>query len=106
MASGSKKKKFGKTLCPCCEKGYHLEDNCMRKELDEMSALVKQHNIQREKQSDNGHERCHAWKSGLPWSTAYLIDYEASKPPRISSPLSVSKKGPLFTWEMIPKSQQ
>ena len=33
----SKKKKFGKTLCPYCEKGYHLEDHCMRKELDEVS---------------------------------------------------------------------
>ena len=31
-ASGSKKKKFGTTLCPYCEKGYHLEDHCMRKE--------------------------------------------------------------------------
>ena len=48
-ASDSKKKKFGKTLCPYCEKWYHLEDHCMRKELDEMSSLLKQHNIQREK---------------------------------------------------------
>ena len=47
--SHSKKKKFGKALCPYCEKGYHLEDHCMRKELDEMSALLKKHNIQREK---------------------------------------------------------
>ena len=77
-ASCSKKKKFGKTLCPYCEKGYHLEDHCMRKELDEMSALVKQHNIQREKQSDNGHERCHALKAGPPQSIAYLIDSVAS----------------------------
>ena len=30
-ASSSKKKKFEKKLCPYCEKGYHLEDNCMRK---------------------------------------------------------------------------
>ena len=44
-ASGSKKKKFEKKLCPYCEKGYHLEDHCMRKEIDEMSSLLKQHNI-------------------------------------------------------------
>ena len=30
-ASGSKKKKFENNLCPYCEKGYHLEDQCMRK---------------------------------------------------------------------------
>ena len=35
------KKKFGKTLCPYSEKGYHLEDHCMRKELDERSTLLK-----------------------------------------------------------------
>ena len=43
-----------------------------------MSALLKQHNIQREKQSDNGHERWHALKAGLPRSIAYLIDSGAS----------------------------
>ena len=61
-AFGSKKKKFGKKLCPYCEKGYHLEDHCMRKELDEMSTLLKKHNIQRAKQYDDGHERCHSLK--------------------------------------------
>ena len=40
-ASSSKKNKFGKTLCPYCEKGYHLEYHCMTKELDEMSSLLK-----------------------------------------------------------------
>ena len=44
-AFGSKKKKFEKNLCPYCEKGYHLEENCIRKQLDEMSALLKQHNL-------------------------------------------------------------
>ena len=45
VASGSKKKKFEKKLCPYCEKGYHIEDYCMRKQLDEMTALLKKHNI-------------------------------------------------------------
>ena len=40
-ASSSKKKKFEKKLCPYCEKGYHLEEHCMRKQLDEMFALLK-----------------------------------------------------------------
>ena len=43
--SGSKKKKFEKKLCRYCEKGYHLEEHCMSKQLDEMSALLKQQNI-------------------------------------------------------------
>ena len=44
-ASGSTKKKFEKKLCIYFEKGYHLEEHCMRKKLDEMFALLKQHNI-------------------------------------------------------------
>ena len=40
-ASISKKKKFEKNLRPYCEKGCHLEEHCMRKQLDEMIALVK-----------------------------------------------------------------
>ena len=40
-ASGSKKKKFENKLCLYCENGYHIEEHCMRKQLDEMSALLK-----------------------------------------------------------------
>ena len=46
-----------------------------------MTALLKKHNIaspQIAKKSDNGHERCHALKVGLPRSTTYLIDSGAS----------------------------
>ena len=54
----------------------------MRKQLDEMSALLKQHNIAppREKKPDEeasteDTERCHALKENLsPYST-YIIDY-------------------------------
>ena len=84
-ASGSKKKKFGKRLCPYCEKGSHLEDHCMRKELDEMYALLKQHNIAspREKKLDEEPqiediERCHSLKTTISPSLAYIIDYGAS----------------------------
>ena len=44
-AFNSKKKKFENKLCPYCAKGYHLEDHCMKKQIDQMSALLKQHNI-------------------------------------------------------------
>ena len=53
----------------------------MRKQLDEMTALLKQHSIaspERAKKLDNGHERCHALKVGLPHSISYLIDSRAS----------------------------
>ena len=83
---GSKqKKKFENKLCPYYKKGYHLEDHCMRKELDEMSALLKQHNIdpQRAKKLDEEPhtkdvERCHALKSTLFPSSAYIVDFGAS----------------------------
>ena len=39
-ASDSKQKKFEKKLCSYCEKGYHLEEHCMRNQLDEMSTLL------------------------------------------------------------------
>ena len=44
-ASGSKKKKFEKKLCPYCAKGFHLEDHCMKKQIDQLIALLKQHSI-------------------------------------------------------------
>ena len=79
-ASGFKKKKFEKNLCPYCEKGYHLEEHCMRKQLDEMFTLLKQHNIAppRAKKPDEeapteDDERCHALKSTLSPSLAYII---------------------------------
>ena len=71
-ASGSKTKKFENKLCPYCEKRYHLEDQYMRKQLDEMSALLKKHNIYppRAKNPDEeapteDAERCHALKATL-----------------------------------------
>ena len=85
-ASGfKKKKKFEKKLCPYCEKRYHLEDHCMRKELDEMTTLLKQHNISppREKKPDEEAqtkyvERCHDLKETLSQSSACIIDFGAS----------------------------
>ena len=68
----SKKKKFEKKLCPYCEKGYHLEEHYMRKQLDEMSTLLKQQNFAppRAKKPDQealteDAERCHALKETL-----------------------------------------
>ena len=57
----------------------------MRKQLDEMSALLKQHNIAppREKKPDEEAptedvERCHALKETLSPYSAYIIDSRAS----------------------------
>ena len=80
-ASGSKNKFFEKKLCPA----YHLQDHCMRKEIDEMSALLKHHNIvsprakklYKEPKTEDT-KRCHALKATISPSLAYIIDYGAS----------------------------
>ena len=67
-------------------RGFHLEDSCMKKQVDQLTALLKHNNIalpQRAKKSDVGphtedHERCHALNSSLTQSTTHLIDYGAS----------------------------
>ena len=73
-ASGSKKKKkFEKTRCPYCTRGFHSKIQCMEKKIDQLSTLLEQNNIflpQEPKKSDVGqlkedHERCHALKVGF-----------------------------------------
>ena len=42
LALGSKKKKkFEKTRCPYCMRGFHLESQCMKKTINQLSTLVK-----------------------------------------------------------------
>ena len=44
--SGSKKKKFfEKKMCPYCMRGFHPEDSCMKKTLNQLKALCVQNNI-------------------------------------------------------------
>jgi hypothetical protein len=40
-----KKKKKERTLCSYCSKGFHPEENCMRKTIDEMAKQLQQHNL-------------------------------------------------------------
>ena len=40
-ASGSKKKKFEKKMCPYCMRGFHLEKSCMKKQVDQLTTLLK-----------------------------------------------------------------
>ena len=45
-ALGSKKKKkFEKTKCPYCMRGFHPESHCMKKTIDQLSTLLEQNNI-------------------------------------------------------------
>ena len=75
-------KKFEKTKCPYCMRGFHLENQCMKKQIDQLLALLKKNHIslpQRAKNSNDGkltddHESCHAFKASLSRSTTYLID--------------------------------
>ena len=57
-ASGSKrKKKFEKTKCPYCMRGFHPEDSCMKKQVDQLTSLLKHNSIalpQRGKKPDDG----------------------------------------------------
>jgi len=32
-------------LCSYCSKGYHFEDTCMQRQIDEMAKLLQQHNL-------------------------------------------------------------
>jgi hypothetical protein len=41
---GNKNKKERK-LCSYCSKGFHPEENCMRKTIDEMAKQLQQHNL-------------------------------------------------------------
>ena len=86
-ALGSKKnKKFEKTKCPYCMRGFHIEGQCMKKIIDKMSTLLEHNNIslpQRVKKSNvrqpiEDHEMYHSLKIGLTRSKAYLIDSGAS----------------------------
>ena len=41
-ASGSKKKKkFEKTKCSYCMRGFHPEKSCVKKQIDQLSALLE-----------------------------------------------------------------
>ena len=72
--------------CPSCIRGFHPENQCMKKTIDHLSTLLEHNNIslpQGAKKSVVGqpiedHERCYALKAGFTQSKAYLIDSGAS----------------------------
>ena len=67
-------------------RGFHPEIQCMKKKINQLSALLEHKNIalpQAAKrydveQSTEYHDRFHALKVGLTQSKAYLIDSRAS----------------------------
>ena len=73
-ASGSKrKKKFEKTKCPYCMRGFYPKIQCMKKTINQRSTLLEHNNISLPQgankydvgQPTEDHERCHALKEGL-----------------------------------------
>ena len=44
-SSSKKKKKFEKTKCPYCMRGFHPESQCMKKKIDQLSTLLEHNNI-------------------------------------------------------------
>ena len=56
-ASGSKKKKnIDKNICPYCTRVFHLEDECMKKQIDQLSAVLKHNNISLPQRAKNPDE--------------------------------------------------
>ena len=91
--SGSKRSKKngkGKTLCSYRGRGFHLDSSCMRRQIDEMTLILKKHNItaptrkrkddQIEDIEDTGDffERGHAPKASSSTTHVFLIDSGAS----------------------------
>ena len=84
-SDSKKKKKFKKKMCPYCMRGFHLEYSCMKKQVDQLTALLKQNNIalpQRENNPDDepqpeDDETWHSLKAILVQPTTYIIDYGA-----------------------------
>ena len=71
-ASGSKKKKkFKKTKCPYCMRGFHPERQCMKKTIAQLTKILEQNNISLPQGADMSeagekteeYERCHALKA-------------------------------------------
>ena len=83
----SKKNDKGKTLCSYCERGFHPESSCMRRTIDEMSLLLKKHNItvlastrkaDHREDIEEHEETCHPLKAIYSTTHSFLIDSGAS----------------------------
>ena len=85
--------------------GFHPENHCMKKQIEQLSSLLEQNKISllhREKNFDVGpwiedHERFHALKAGLTQSTTYWIDsraYNHMASSKESFSILVLSKGP------------
>ena len=88
--SSSKRRKNngkGKTLCSYRGRGFHPEISCMRRKIDEMSLLMKKHNItvpssarkaDHREETEEHEETCHALKARCSTTHAFLIHSGAS----------------------------
>ena len=114
----SKKNGKGKTLCSYCGRGFHLEISCMRRQIDEMTLLLKKHNITTPVSTRNTDhtedtedtkdyfEIGHALKASCSTAHAFLIDSGASNhmvnPENHSLPCSILMVL-VFKWEITVK---
>jgi hypothetical protein len=80
------KKKKERTILIYCSKGFHLEENCMRKTIDEMAKQLQQHNLtvpENEKKKDDNRTRGrardgHALMDVTSTPSSWIIDSGAS----------------------------
>ena len=83
----SKNNGKGKTLCSYYGRGFHPDSYSMRRQIDEMTLLLKKHNIvapasarkDGSKEEDEEYQRKgHALKASCSTTQVFLIDYGAS----------------------------
>ena len=88
--SGSKRSKKngkGKTLCSYCGRGFHPDSSYMRRQIDEMTLLLKKHNItapasarkdDHTEETEYYFEIAHALKASYSTTHTFLIDSGSS----------------------------
>jgi hypothetical protein len=111
---GKKKKKKERTLCSYCSKGFHPEENCMRKTIDEMAKQLQQHNLtvpeNAKKKDDNrtgGRARDgHALMAVTSTPSAWILDSGASNHMAASkdefSSIEESTRSPIYLGDATP----
>jgi len=115
MPKGKKKKE--RTLCSYCSKGFHPEENCMRKTIDEMAKQLQQHNLtvpeNAKKKDDNrtgdGRGRArdgHALMAVTSTPSAWILDSGASNNMAASkdefSSIEESTRSPIYLGDATP----
>ena len=97
-------------------RGFHSENQCMKKTIDQLTTLLEHNNISLPQSVDmyksgeetEEYERFHALKEGFTQSKSYLIDsgaYTTWFPPKNPSLLWISEEDLALIWGITHISQ-